>query len=233
MASLATITSKPLTNKAYGYPTRGATRRITPKVLAVIHITDNPNNQGPTAATNERNYANRTGSDGPSAHIYLNRDGSGVLAIDPNKYAAWSNGDLNKPNLNNKGAAYLASLPPQHNPNEGCLLEIECVGTATTAGQITAEQIDTLGRLIAKYSASSGIHIGRDTVITHAYINSITRKSCAWLPALREAGLNKVVAAALSYSLPKTVTVNWTATPPSQKTTTVMWTPSGLQVTKS
>jgi len=57
MADLSTITVNHLTNKAYGFPVRGAARRIRPKVLACIHITDNPNNQGSNAALNERNYA--------------------------------------------------------------------------------------------------------------------------------------------------------------------------------
>lgn len=199
MAVLTTLVSKPLTNTAYGFP-RGATRRLKPKVLACIHITDNPNNQGPNAATNERDYANRAGSNGPSAHIYLNRDGSGVIAIDPMQFAAWSNGDLNKPNLANKGAAYLASLPASgHNANEGCVLEIENVGYDAIAGQITTEQMDTMARLLAKYSNLSGIHIGRDTVIPHSYVDSVNRPNCAWLSAIRETRLNQLVAEALTY----------------------------------
>jgi hypothetical protein len=46
----------------------------------------------------ERNYANRAGSWGPSATAYIDRDGTIVRAIDPVKYAAWSQGDVAHPN---------------------------------------------------------------------------------------------------------------------------------------
>jgi hypothetical protein len=78
-----------LTNKAYGYSTRGAPRRRKPTVLAVLHQTANAG-AGPI---DERNYANRAGSMGPSATAYVGRDGTVVRAIDPARYAAWSQGD--------------------------------------------------------------------------------------------------------------------------------------------
>lgn len=87
-----------LTNDAYGYPTRGAKRRITPRRLMCLHITGNKNNLGPTAARNERNYANRTGSTGPSAHDYIDRNGDRIAAVNAANYAAWSNGDVTDPN---------------------------------------------------------------------------------------------------------------------------------------
>ena len=55
-----------LTNKAYGFPTRGAPRRIKAPVLACIHITGNrrtaANPDRHQAARDERTYANRAGS---------------------------------------------------------------------------------------------------------------------------------------------------------------------------
>jgi hypothetical protein len=72
-----------LTNKAYGYPTRGARRRRKPTVLACLHQTANAK----ATAIQERNYANRAGSAGPSATAYIDRDGTIVRAIDPAKYA--------------------------------------------------------------------------------------------------------------------------------------------------
>lgn len=83
------MTTALLTNKAYGYPDRGDQRRMAPRRLVCIHATYNPNTPLATAQQ-ERDYANRTGSNGPSAHSYLNRDGTFVHAIDPVKYAAWS-----------------------------------------------------------------------------------------------------------------------------------------------
>lgn len=57
---MTTITAL-LTNKAYGYPTRGARRRRKPTILACLHQTANAK----ATAIQERNYANRTGSVGP------------------------------------------------------------------------------------------------------------------------------------------------------------------------
>jgi hypothetical protein len=84
-----------LTNRAYGYP-QGAVRRVEPIALACLHITANPANP-PATARQERDYANRAGSAGPSAHLYVDPKGGGVWAIDPAKYAAWSNGDVRSP----------------------------------------------------------------------------------------------------------------------------------------
>lgn len=85
---MTTITAL-LTNKAYGYPTRGARRRRKPTILACLHQTANAK----ATASQERTYANRAGSVGPSATAYIDRDGTIVRAIDPAKYAAWSQGD--------------------------------------------------------------------------------------------------------------------------------------------
>ena len=60
-----------LTNKAYGYPTRGARLRRKPTILTCLHQTANAK----ATAMQERNYANRAGSGGPSATAYIDRDG--------------------------------------------------------------------------------------------------------------------------------------------------------------
>jgi hypothetical protein len=86
---VTTITAL-LTNKACGYPTRGARRRRKPMILACLHQTANAE----ATAIQERNYANRTGSWGPSATAYIDRNGTVVRAIDPVQYAAWSQGDV-------------------------------------------------------------------------------------------------------------------------------------------
>ena len=103
---MTTVTAL-LTNKAYGFPTRGARRRVKAPILACIHITGNrrtaANPDRHQAALDERNYANRAGSNGPSAHYYVARDGWAIEAIDPAKYAAWSNGDVASPNTANAG----------------------------------------------------------------------------------------------------------------------------------
>lgn len=230
-----TVTSKPLTNSAYGFPARGDVRRGKPQVLCVIHITGNPQNQGPTAALNERNYANRKDSPGPSAHYYVDRDGDSVRAINADRYAAWSNGDLKSPDTSNAGVRYLIGLRAAgRNPNEGVALEIECVGFATAAGQITGEQIDTVARLIAIYSKRLHLPINRQTVLTHADINSETRPSCAFLASRREIRMAELINRAKQYAappLPRTVVVKWDAIAPPLKRTIVTWTPSGLVTT--
>jgi hypothetical protein len=90
---MSTVTAL-LTNKAYGYPTRGARRRREPTILACLHKTASAK----ATAMQERNYANRAGSWGPSATAYIDRDGTVVRAIDPAKYAAWNQGDVAHPN---------------------------------------------------------------------------------------------------------------------------------------
>ena len=90
---MTTITAL-LTNKAYGYPTRGARRRRKPTILACLHRTADAK----ATAMQERTYANRPDSHGPSATAYIDRDGTIVRAIDPVKYAGWSQGDVAHPN---------------------------------------------------------------------------------------------------------------------------------------
>ena len=67
---------------------------LPPTILACLHQTANAK----ATAMQERNYANRAGSAGPSATAYIDRDGTIVRAIDPTKYAAWSQGDVAHPN---------------------------------------------------------------------------------------------------------------------------------------
>jgi len=118
---VTTITAL-LTNKAYGYPTRGARRRRKPTILACLHQTANAK----ATAIQERNYANRANSWGPSATAYINRDGTVVRAIDPLKCAAWSQGDVAHPNL--KLPTIAAAVASGVNMNEWVCESIECSG---------------------------------------------------------------------------------------------------------
>ena len=126
----------PLTNTAYGFP-RGKTRRIKPVALACIHITGNSHTAAYTdlhaAARAERNYANRSGSNGPSATHYIARDGWTLEAIDWRRYAAWSNGDVNSPHTTNAGIRRVLVLRAKgYNANEAYWLETENVGYRST-----------------------------------------------------------------------------------------------------
>jgi N-acetylmuramoyl-L-alanine amidase CwlA len=122
---VTTITAL-LTNKAYGYPTRGAKRRRKPTILACLHQTANAK----ATAVEERAYANRAGSPGPSATAYVDRDGTVVRAIDPAKYAAWSQGDVAHPNT--KIPTIAAAVASGLNMNEWVHESIECSGAGTT-----------------------------------------------------------------------------------------------------
>lgn len=197
---LPKVKRDPLTNKAYGFPTRGHERRVSPTVVAVIHITGNPKNQGANAAQNERNFANRDDSKGPSAHFYINRDGGGIKAIDQYTFAAWSNGDVAEPNTANAGVqSILKARAKGYNANEMCGVEIENVGFATVKGQMTDAQIRRCGRIVARTAKHFKLPINRNTVLAHADINGEDRQNCPALPKLREETLDKIITHAKAF----------------------------------
>ena len=180
-----------LTNKAYGYP-RGSQRRVKPIALMCVHITGN--SKLPSAA-GERSYANRAGSNGPSAHDYIDRDGGVVHAINTS-YAAWSNGDVQSPMADRPGVqAVLNFMKRGYNANEAYFREVECVGYGT-ANPVTDAQLRAVAELVAADAAVTGLPISRETVHTHAYLNSVNRPSCAFQPAVREQSLDRIVAMA-------------------------------------
>lgn len=187
-----TLTVDLLTNQAYGFP-RGGKRRVKPVALLCLHITGNSSNLGPDAAQNERNYANRPGSVGPSAHTYLDRDGTGVLAITTD-YTAWSNGDLNAPNPVT-AKTVLDLVAKGYNANEAYVREIECVGFPSTA-PITDAQVATVVDLLRSDAKAFGLPINRQTVSAHADLNSVDRANCPVVPAQREALLSRIIALA-------------------------------------
>lgn len=190
-----TITRKPLTNDAYGVP-RGRPRRIRPIALACIHITGNrrtatmPGNSGALA---ERHYANRAGSNGPSAHDYDDRDGNTIRAINPMTYAAWSNGDVQNPDTSNMGIrAVLALRAKGYNANEAYWLETEELGEPHTH-PITLPQRRSLARRIAAISMVTGLAPSRNTIHGHYQINGVNRQNCPTLRPQHDAFLNDIV----------------------------------------
>jgi hypothetical protein len=188
-----------LTNNAfgnYGDRPRGAERRIKPSLLMCIHITDGDETTANihTHNVNERNYANRAGSDGPSAHDYIAQDGSVVHAINADKFAAWSNGDLMSPDT---GLQLVKTIVASgHNANELFYREVECCGNRSRGLPVNDAQLETVAQMIARDSITTGIPISRATVGTHADINSVTRSGCAFAPVSREAKLAGVIARA-------------------------------------
>lgn len=192
-------TTSPLTNNAYGFPA-GAKRRVVPVALICVHITANPN-KPPATAKGERDYANRAGSGGPSAHYYLDRDRlAGVAAVEWHDYAAWSNGDVNKPKTTVPGIQKVLALRTAgFNANEAYWLEVECCGNEANGYPITATQIQMLALLTAEAAVFSGLEISRATVHAHSDLNTVTRASCPTAPANAEELLGEVIIAARGY----------------------------------
>jgi LysM repeat protein len=195
---VSTVTAL-LTNKAYGYPTRGARRRRKPTILACLHQTANPE----ATAIQERNYANRAGSWGPSATAYIDRDGTIVRAIDPVAYAAWSQGDVASPNT--KIPTIAAAVASGVNMNEWAHESIECSGAGSDP--YPDAQFESVAGLVAAASHALGLPVDRSTVVVHADINGVSRRSDPWPPATREARVKRVIDRANAILRPPIVTV--------------------------
>jgi hypothetical protein len=196
-----TVVVKPLTNSAYGFPDRGDRRRIKPVALACVHITGNSDTASNPdlhqAARDERNYANRSGSPGPSAHHYVARDGWAIEAIDWRRYAAWSNGDVIDPNVSNPGIRRVLAMKAKgYSANEAYWLEFESVGFGTKY-PITVAQRQAVAELIAEAARHSGLQIDRETVHGHWEINGVNRMNCP-VSSKREAFLNDLIERALA-----------------------------------
>jgi LysM repeat protein len=195
---MSTVTAL-LTNRAYGYPTRGARRRSKPTILVCLHQTSNAT----ATAIGERNYANRAGSFGPSATAYVDRDGTIVRAIDPVAYAAWSQGDVASPNT--KIPTVAAAVASGVNMNEWVHESIECSGSGTEP--YTDAQFEGVAHLVAAASHALGLPINRNTVVVHADINGVSRRSDPWPPSIREARVKRVIDRANAILGPTVVTV--------------------------
>ena len=186
-----------LGNAAYGYP-RGAERRIAPTKLAVLHITANPNTP-PATAKQERDYANRAGSEGPSAHTYVDRPGGGVHAVET-RYAAWSNGVLRSPKTAVSGVSDIVAMPAAGlNPNEAYVREIELCGRYSEY-PVTLAQRDEAARLIASDSIAWRIPIARDTVHLHSDLDTVQRPNCPVPAAQAEAFAADIIGRARQYA---------------------------------
>lgn len=200
-----TIVVAPLTNTAYGFP-RGKLRRVKPFVLACVHITGNSRTAATTnllaAALGERSYANRAGSPGPSATGYVARNGIGVLAVDPDRFAAWSNGDVSAPRTSNPGIRRVLALRAKgYNANEAYWEEWELLGFGS-AYPVTPEQTRFVAERIAARSKKSGLPINRETVHGHWEINGVDRRNCPVPYARREKFLADIIALARASAAP-------------------------------
>jgi LysM repeat protein len=143
----------------------------------------------------------------PSAHYYVARDGWSIEAIDPTKYAAWSNGEVASPSTTNAGTAKVLALRAKgYDSNEACWLEIDCVGDGSTY-PITRAQKQVRATRIAAMAKTTGLPVNRSTVQGHSDLNSVTRASCPCSRTSREAFLGDVIARANAILHPPITTV--------------------------
>ena len=133
-------------------------------------------------AMQERTYANRAGSTGPSATAYIDRDGT-----------------------NRKIATIAAAVASGVNMNEWVHESIECLGAGKEP--YTDAQFESVARLIVAAHKATGLPINRSTVVVHADINSVSRRSDPWPPATREARVKRVIARANAILLAPITTV--------------------------
>ena len=91
------------------------------------------------------------------------------------------------------------------NLNEWVHESIECSGAGTEP--YTDAQFESVAHLVAAASRALGLPINRSTVVVHADINSVSRRSDPWPPATREARVKRVISRANAILRPPIVTV--------------------------
>jgi LysM repeat protein len=91
------------------------------------------------------------------------------------------------------------------NQNEWVHESIECSGAGTRP--YTDAQFESVAQLVAAASRALGIPVNRSTVVVHADINSVSRRSDPWPPATREARVKWVIARANAILRPPITTV--------------------------
>jgi LysM repeat protein len=89
--------------------------------------------------------------------------------------------------------------------NEWVHESIECSGAGTEP--YTDAQFESVAQLVVAAHKATGLPINRSTVVVHADINSVSRRSDPWPPATREARVKRVIARANAILHPAIVTV--------------------------
>ena len=105
------------------------------------------------------------------------------------KYAAWSQGDVAHPQY--EIPTISAAVASGVNMNEWVHESIECSGAGTEP--FTDAQFESVARLAAAASKATGLPINRRTVVVHADINSVSRRSDPWPLVTREARVKRVM----------------------------------------
>ena len=91
------------------------------------------------------------------------------------------------------------------NINEWVHESIECSGAGPEP--YTDAQFESVAHLVAAASRALGLAINRSTVVVHADINSVARRSDPWPPATREARVKRVISRANAILRPPIVTL--------------------------
>ena len=89
--------------------------------------------------------------------------------------------------------------------NEWVHESIECSGAGTEP--YTDAQFECVARLVVAAHKATGLPINRSTVVVHADINGVSRRSDPWPPATREARVKRVITRANALLGPPVVTV--------------------------
>ena len=89
--------------------------------------------------------------------------------------------------------------------NEWVHESIECSGSGTEP--YTDAQFESVARLVVAAHKATGLPINRSTVVVHADINGVSRRSDPWPPVTREARVRRVIARANAILVPPTVAV--------------------------
>jgi LysM repeat protein len=89
--------------------------------------------------------------------------------------------------------------------NEWVHESIECSGAGPEP--YTDAQFESVARLVVAAHRATGLPINRSTVVVHADINSVSRRSDPWPPATREARVKRVIARANAILQPPIVTI--------------------------
>ena len=106
---------------------------------------------------------------------------------------------------NTKLPTVAAAVASGVNMNEWVHESIECSGSGTEP--YTDALFESVAHLVAAASRALGIPINRSTVVVHADINSVSRRSDTWPPATREARIKRVIARANAILRPPITTV--------------------------
>jgi hypothetical protein len=99
-----------------------------------------------------------------------------------------------RPHPNAKIPTIAAAVASGVNMNEWVRESIECSGAETEP--FTDAQFEVVARLVAAASKATGLPINRGTVVVHADINSVSRRSDPWPPATRGALVKRVTSRA-------------------------------------